>query len=473
MNKDKRNIDLLFEENLKKFRKSPPAHSWDRLEKDLNRENSSKRLFYYRLAAASLLILLAFGAGYFYATYNSGPDQKLSQESSKIESQPTSNSKIVKDESLPDIKTTVSKETIHVNKEPESKITLADNLNIQKNTEQPIANEDMDVVQDPIVVDDETMKDFAEIADPESNLVINKIDPELEVATREETTSVNHEELLKKDELSGEKAFVLDYNPQDYGLEPPKKKEMKWSVGAQFAPVWSYRDISINYQNQSGSNVNEAESQLNDSEDVLLSYAGGIDVNYSLSNRWSIQSGMYYSQIGQVNNNALNFKQDDDQYLLFAIHTSTGNIDIAFERIPEDIRKINPPKDTLEAIDLNNVKLIQNFDLFEIPVMIKYKILNKKLGINISGGLSPAYLLNNSTILQVNNDKYDIGSSSNLNTMIFNTSISLGIDYQLSKKLTLNLEPNFKYSLSPINNNSQFDYHPYYFSWFTGLRYKF
>ena len=212
---------------------------------------------------------------------------------------------------------------------------------------------------------------------------------------------------------------------------------------------------------------------MNDAEESLLTYAKGLMLIIFLDDRWGIESGMVYSKIGQVNNNALNFKQDNNQYLLFAIHTSTGNINVAFEKVPGNIKKIYPPKDTIEAVDLNNVKIIQNFELFEIPVMIKYKILNKKLEINISGGLSPAYLLSNNIVLQVDNDKYDIGNSSNLNSIIVNSSVSLGINYQLSKKLTLNLEPNFKYSLSPINKSSQFDYHPYYFSWFTGLSYRF
>jgi len=264
------------------------------------------------------------------------------------------------------------------------------------------------------------------------------------------------------------------FNEGDYSdLTTNTNKQNKWSIGAHFAPVISYRDISTSYDNQQASSINETEVQLNNAEESLLSYAGGVDVYYNLSKRWSVQSGMIFSRIGQINNDALAFKQEDDQILLYAINTSTGNINVAFEKVPEDIRKIEPPKDTLESFDLNNVRVVQNFDLFEIPIMIKYKILNKKLGINLSGGLSPAYLIDNNTYLEVNSDKYDIGNSSNLNSMIINTTFALGINYAVVKSLSINVEPNFKYSLSPINKNSQFDYHPYYFSIFTGIIYKF
>jgi hypothetical protein len=471
MNKDKRNIDLLFEEKLKQFRESPPAHTWDRLEKDLNREKSVKLLFYLRLAAASLLILLAFGAGYFYATYQSEPSQKISQELllPQIESDSKHSEKSI------DLNNQLVKKEETQSTYQNSEATLRSTLPLKKQDkiDQPIATDNEKKTSD-ILIADNKVQDIKTYEDgPEKPETIVEENHDTQNTETEETIALKQDELLNNDVISDYKPMVLDPNTKTYGLETTKNKEVKWSVGAQVAPVLSYRDISINYANQSGNNVKDVESQLNDTEDALLSYAGGIEVNYNLSSKWSIQSGMYYSKIGQVNNNALDFRQDNDQYLLFAIRTSTGSIDVAFERIPDDIRKINPPKDTLEAIDLNNVKIIQNFDLFEIPFMIKYKILDKKLGINISGGLSPAYLLNNNTVLQVDEDKYDIGNSSNLNNMIFNTSISLGISYALSKKLSLNMEPNFKYSLSPINKNSQFDYHPYYFSWFTGLSYKF
>ena len=39
MIKDKKNIDLLFEEGLKGFRSAPPVNSWERLESDLDKSN--------------------------------------------------------------------------------------------------------------------------------------------------------------------------------------------------------------------------------------------------------------------------------------------------------------------------------------------------------------------------------------------------------------------------------------------------
>lgn len=463
---DKRNIDVLFEEKLRQFKESPPASSWQRLEQDLNRGRSARRLFYVRLAAASILLLLAFGAGYFYATYQSEPKQELSSDLISPE-------KETGDQAINPVTEELNKE---INKEDAK--TAANQTRVTKQN----------------LIDYSKYKAESNTAKPESETLMAKHE-EFSVETINESPEIteaivaedqsntgqqenifiaqNEEKLSKVEEKVEYVPLMLDPDAKEYGMESTHKKDAKWSVGAQVAPVYSYRDISINYANQSGNNAKDVEDQLNEQEEALITYAGGVDINYNLGKKWSLLSGMYYSKIGQVNNNALNFEPSEGKYLLYAIRTSTGSIDFAFENVPDDVRKINPPKDTLSGIDLNNVKIIQNFELFEVPFMIRYKILDKRFGINISGGLSPAYVLNNSTILEVDNDKYNIGSSSNLNNMIFNTSIALGLNYGISKKLSISLEPNFKYSLSPINSNSQFDYHPYYLSWFTGISYKF
>lgn len=466
MNRDKRNIDLLFEEKLRQFKETPPASSWQRLEQDLNRGRSARRLFYVRLAAASILLLLAFGAGYFYATYQSEPKQELSSDLISPEKE-TGDQAI--NPATEELNIALPKEDVQT----ASNRTHAEKQNLIKPADGKVLQNTGSAESERLIVKNETTPQEVIIDKQEIAEVI--VAEDQTIADEQETNPIalNKEEVSADEKKTEYVPLMLDPDAKEYGMESTHKKDAKWSVGAQVAPVYSYRDISINYANQSGNNAKDVEDQLNEQEEALITYAGGVDINYNLGKKWSLLSGMYYSKIGQVNNNALNFEPSEGKYLLYAIRTSTGSIDFAFENVPDDVRKINPPKDTLSGIDLNNVKIIQNFDLFEVPFMIRYKILDKRFGINISGGLSPAYVLKNSTILEVDNDKYNIGSSSNLNNMIFNTSIALGLNYGISKKLSISLEPNFKYSLSPINNNSQFDYHPYYLSWFTGISYKF
>jgi hypothetical protein len=174
-----------------------------------------------------------------------------------------------------------------------------------------------------------------------------------------------------------------------------------------------------------------------------------------------------------VNNDALAFKQEDNSFMLFKVSTSTGEIDITYDKIPDDIKSFSDTKDTTELKISKNIRVEQTFDLFEVPFLIGYKIGNRKFTLNLSGGLSPAYVVNNSSTLIADEQNYNIGSSANINSMIVNSSFSLGIQYAFTKKLALNFEPTFKYSLNPINRKYRFNYHPYSMTWFTGVRYSF
>jgi hypothetical protein len=476
MIKDKRNIDALFEEGLKHLKEKPPAYTWDKLDKGLDRVKFKKSMVYIRWIAASVLIILAFGAGYYYAIYNLNTPEIA--DDSNLSTSASQNTKLADPQSIQDTKDNFSE--ISVTEQPETNNSQTEKTNLPSlNNEILATNYNSSNINNEFI-DSENLIDVISKQDKSTDEIrhMQKIGMDNIPVNQQSISTVlaNKQIPVANTEIAVTEPSTMSpyYYPEDYGLKPNKKElETKWALGAQFAPVISYRDISISYENQQGNIINDDESQFNNAEDALLSYAGGIDFNYHVSKRWSIQSGLYFSRIGQVNNDALNFKQGNNQYLLYSINTSTGNISITFEKVPDDVRKIDSPKDTLESVDIGNVKIIQNFDLFEIPVMVKYKVLNKRFGINLSGGLSPAYVIKNNTYLEVENSKHDIGSSDNLNPMIVNTVFALGFNYGITQKLSINFEPTFKYSLSPINKNSQFDYHPYYFSWYTGIRYNF
>lgn len=477
MIKDKRNIDKLFEEGLKKFKEQPPVYAWDKLDKSLDKAGFKKSMVYLRWLAASILIILAFGSGYYFAVYNLSTPEIANDIN--ISTSPIQDSEL----DDPQVKADKRESFTENYKEQQSNNVSAQDENIVQLTEENtlFSSNDNSLKNENEIISQSTASNDMSAQYQERNKIngmniidIANIPVNLQFVSPLFIADEQPLEAKKEIAITNPPTMSIYYNPEDYNLKPTKSElATKWAVGAQFAPVVSYRDISINYGNQQGNIINDDESQLNNNEESLISYAGGVDVNYNVSKRWSIQSGLYYSRIGQVNNDALNFKQDKDQYQLFSINTSTGDINIAFEKVPDNVKNVTPPKDTLESIDIGNVKIVQNFDVFEVPFMIKYKILDKRFGINLSGGLSPGYLVSNSTYLEVENNKHDIGSSDNLNPMIVNTSFSLGLNYGITKNLKINFEPTFKYSLSPMNNNSQFDYHPYYFSWYTGIRYSF
>ena len=467
MTSDRKNIDNLFRNGLNGYREKPPMRAWQRLEQDLFAASSRRRMAYIRLAAASVLILMAFGAGYYFAIYLKQPVEVVKKEVLKDAPKPSQG---ITGQEV----TSTGEENGGQPKMQPGKQEPSDMMPAPKEVEKSQRAQEPDILmaESRETGERETIPPAIDQG-PAGN---RDLSLPLPTMTSIHPGTVELAQLKPVYGIQGEKAgddngyAGLFYYPEDYDLKPAGSKN-KWSVGAQFAPTYSYREISANYGTNLAGNQQDVEN-LNNIEEGLLSYAGGVDVGYNFSGNWSVQSGVYFSRIGQANNDALTFKQSKNEFLLYSISTSTGNINVAFDRVPENVKKINAPKDSIGAGNIADVKVIQNFDLFEVPLLIRYKFLNRKFSMNLTGGLSPAYLLANNTYLELQDNKYDVGDAGNLNSMIVNTSLGMGFEYSFTRKFSVNFEPTFKYSLNPINNGSNIDYHPYYFSWFTGIRLK-
>jgi hypothetical protein len=120
----------------------------------------------------------------------------------------------------------------------------------------------------------------------------------------------------------------------------------------------------------------------------------------------------------------------------------------------------------------SNAELSQRIQYYEVPLELKYALLNKKVGIHFIGGMSTLFLGTNEVSVQAGSVDEVIGEANNLNSVSFSTNVGLGFDYKLSKKFTFNLEPMFKYQLNTYTDSSV-DFRPYTLGVYTGLSFKF
>jgi len=252
--------------------------------------------------------------------------------------------------------------------------------------------------------------------------------------------------------------------------ESGKKNSSNWSIGARISPVYSYRSI----EGSTFTTPDEAVGTdfFNDNEQGITSMAGGISLDYKFNNRVSFASGMYLSRIGQQNNDVLAYN-DPTSTNMYKLTTSTGTVTIN----PANFEKVifeqpHSAKDTIPGDFSVNGSFYQNLDYLEVPLVLKYKVVNKKLSINLMGGLSPGILVNNHSFFDIDGQKLQTGTVENINPFIYNSILGFGFDYAISNKLSINMEPSFKYSLSPVNSAGGLKYHPYSLSWFTGISYK-
>jgi hypothetical protein len=252
----------------------------------------------------------------------------------------------------------------------------------------------------------------------------------------------------------------------------------RWTISAMASPNY--------YSNVSFGN-NEASKDLVNSEKPAVSYSGGLSFSYNVNKRISIQSGVYYSSVGQKVTGISSYSGFHSYYdaksgSQFSIQTSNGvivatNNDI-FLRDNSSARVLT--KYSVDYFDPNkadlsylNNSVIQNFNYLEIPVLFKFKAIESKMDLNFIGGLSYNMLIGNSAFSYVNGEKYVIGKTEGLSPVNFSSSIGLGFEYNFSEKISLNLEPTFRYYLTPLGGLVGSSIHPYSFGVFSGLSYKF
>ncbi|MCB0806920.1 MAG: PorT family protein [Bacteroidales bacterium] len=475
MKNDSKYIDELFRKGFASYSQQAPVNAWQRLSDDLGKSGKKQAFVWLRLAAASIVILMAFAAGYFYAV-NYSDESPLAEANTPLIH---NNLNIVQDEreSVIDGKG----EKIPFVSTDKDLVAEQSASTINKGMNNELAEEKLpaEILQSDLAMEATIQKWQKNIKSELTRLKstyfdVQLIDPGITGPGFISQTNLFSElSVVPQPDFTGheESLFLEDYTYED--MVPSNSQRLKWTIGAQIAPTVSFRDISLNYGDNPTQQMKN-EQHLNQSEEALNAYSGGLQVNLAVSDKWGLQSGMYFSRIGQVNNDALDFSQDQSKgNIAYSINTSAGAVDFDFNAIAAGPDNTDKPLDSLATSGLAMVKVTQNFDLFEIPFLVNYKIINRKFSLNVAGGLSPAYLVDNNTRIELNSETYDVGRADNLNDFIFNSTIGVGIGYEFIRKLTLSVEPTFKYSLSPINKNSEFDYHPYYMSWFTGLKYTF
>ena len=285
--------------------------------------------------------------------------------------------------------------------------------------------------------------------------------------------------LMRKSELVADNSFELKTPEQEYIPEViDAKSPERWSIAAMASPT---------YYSKFSTGTDEISRQMSSSEQPQVSYAGGLALSYRINRRLSVQTGLYYASIGQKVDGIISFggfepfgnsKGGHNFEVLTTSGTIYTNNSDVFLVASSGNRVVNgsnndvfdPKKADLQY--LNNT-LHQDFSYLELPVVLRYKIVDKTLAFNIIGGVSYNFLVNNDVYTTYNGGKYEIGTTKGLNSFTLSSSLGMGMEYSFTKNFSLNLEPTFRYYLNPFNGVPGSSNHPYSFGLFSGVSYKF
>ncbi|MBU3026640.1 hypothetical protein [Zobellia galactanivorans] len=249
--------------------------------------------------------------------------------------------------------------------------------------------------------------------------------------------------------------------------------ESRWSLGPNIAPV--YYDALGN-----GSPVNAIFSSNSKSGSTNMSY--GLSIAYAVNDKLRVRSGVNkvdygYDTQGVEFSGTLQAVASD---LLKNISYSGTSKNVVLQSETANIKNYEvsdnsfapSPGLTEKPGGLRNGSMAQQFGYLEVPLELEYALIDRKLGLNLLGGVSSLFLIDNSISLSSGDLTTEIGEANNVNSVNFSTNVGFGVNYKFTPKIRLNIEPVFKYQLNTFSNVSG-DFRPFSVGVYSGLNFMF
>lgn len=506
--KTKKQIDRLFREQFKDFDATPPPEAWENIKARLQEKKKERKvipLFWLRATGVAALFALFFSVGNHFFNFNENNHITVEEDSFKKE-HPDNNNLLENHLQNNTDKTFVSNENEIIN------TSEGKNNNEKKNNtisnkqavKKSIANNP--IKKDKSEVETNNSKTYNAIANSQKenqtkgknssaveNSTSNKKEAIAVVKNQNETNKLENKETIKNIKQSEksieevgiaktEEESVKESNKKSL-IEYLKEKEVeeellantdnsfdeRWAVSPNFAPLY-YNTFG------DGSSIDTQFSNNSKSGDVNYGY--GVQVSYAINDKLSVRTGLNKVDLSYVTNNIEFVGAGIDQGLSSINYGNSSNIILV-----GTVGSLNTDSE-FPIVDGNGTVIIprngnaipgsmtQSIDYFEIPLELKYGLVNKRFGVNLIGGMSTLLLNNNEISVQSSGFKTIIGEANNLNDLSFSTNVGIGLDYKISKRFIFNIEPMFKYQLNPYSD-SNVNFKPYYLGVYSGFSYKF
>lgn len=462
-----KNMDKVFRDRLGDYHQQPPEEIWDGIKAGLGNKSRRKILIPLWQAAAGAALLITTGS-LFYFLNRPGQDRVAEQlllMPSNIQA--------------PDQSQISASAGIQAAKTP------GINSFEEKSSTKAILNDDRNkglletaIKSEKIIIADNTVQEISGDKNTETELTAG-----FSAARMPES----YLPMIQRDQITAKKkTYIASWEmleATDVLMAETSKSKDRLLLTAQVSPTYSYRDIGNIGANES--------SQYNQNESGRISYSGGLQFGYKTTKRLSIHAGLMYAQlayninqVGSYNTNAIAtgndvFQAPDKGNSVYAVRNSIGTISANSDKdfIIESNATPNNDKGLTDAVTnvippiFNTVgKIEQYFQYLEVPFLLRYRIIDRKLGVSLVSGVSTNILVGNHASLTIDNKTNDVGTSQNVKNFNYMGNLGLGFDYILRKNLLFTVEPQFKYFLNSINQSSLVN-RPYMLGMFTGVRF--
>lgn len=241
----------------------------------------------------------------------------------------------------------------------------------------------------------------------------------------------------------------------------------KWAVGPSLAPV---------YFDSFGDGSPIASNFVNNTKSGSVNMSYGLQVSYKVSPRLSIRSGIHRVDYG-YNTEEVGFTSSpiaQSSSLIRTISYSENSKSLVVHSTASGATEPQQPAatDITAPSPARQGQMVQEFGYLEVPVEMQYTLIDKKWGLNLIGGMSSLFLMENSVSLESSGTITEVGESNNMNDLNFSTNLGFGVFYRLNPRLELNLLPMFKYQLNTFSQ-TEGNFRPYSIGVYSGLSFRF
>ncbi len=499
----KKHIDDLFQERFKDFEAVPDDSVWEKIKSRQQKKERKILLlpFWYRLAGAAAVITIISSLGFVFFTQKSTPTTEfVNKDTLTIKEEQTTeitftNKNITKENqpstinnlesnsgtsSVVSSKRDTTKSDNNPRRKPASKnpqnntIPLISDKNTTKDkqthprtsiakTKEQLKRSNTEIAKQSRITDLWQDKHYTTQTELDKLLLSNSEEKEEEEEEENSMTTTN---------TDTSKTSIYEVVNLDSPIKNKENSAKKWTIAPTIAPVF-YNSLS------NGSSIAETYKDNDKTSEANLSY--GVQIAYTMSDRIQIRGGVHKLQLSYATQDVglsrsihlgateSSAEGDESLRLVDLSNQSSQNNSLSeqfdTDFIPNPTAIANRP---LEGIARQRIGYI------EVPLEITYAIINQRFGIQLIGGISTLLLNENENLLTFDtNDgtSTSLGKSENLNSFSFSSNLGLGINYKISQRLKVHLEPIFKHQINAYTSTTDFD--PYIFGIYTGASFRF
>ncbi len=523
---DKKNINNLFQENFENFELQPNEMVWENIKTKLEEKKEKRRIlpFWWQLSGVAAALIIGFFVYHNESKKlpNNGTSvahQEKKNKKDSIESISTKN--LDNKEQIANsnnVKTTVNKDTfnrvtknnIDLNSYNRGKSiikngtevvstkaipTLEKNKYNRKSNKKLILQSSKDEVS--IVAHNESKTKKSEkklhLITPNNNAIVSVINKNVKNKKAVVENSIPNLKFEKENIISNsispdkDKSGVVSEINSNLAMNPivdstkvtvvvpneleqlliekdstkiSKAKLKRWQISSNLAPIY--------FSSFGNGSPLDAKLDSNDKAYSANNSSYGLGINYVINKKLKVRTGVNILNV-EYTTNGIVYYQNNSTNSNGKLSNLSPNFYGSTITI-ESLSNVNSPYNKMSS--KSEGSLNQKFGYIEMPFELTYKILNKKLGVELIGGMSTMVLNKNEIYLKSEELNLKIGEANNLNPFHLSGNLGLGLKYGFFKNIDARLEPIIKYQFNTFSKDSG-NFKPYVFGVYSGIIYSF